>query len=53
MYKGTNGRLTLAGVEYVHKARAAGKTYQQIATEIGVCITTVYNVAKQRTHASR
>ncbi len=50
MYKTPKGRLTLAGVEHVHALRAEGKTYQQIAEALQVCLTTVYNVCKKRTH---
>lgn len=51
MYKSEKGRLTPVGVQRVHDLRLEGKTYQQIAEELRVSLTTVYNVVKKRTHA--
>ncbi len=51
--KSEKGRLTPEGVAHIRKLRAAGKTYQAIAEEMKVCLTTVYNVCKQVTHAER
>ena len=53
MLKSEKGRLTQAGVARVRELRAQGKTYQAIAEEMKICLTTVYNVCKQRTHAKR
>lgn len=53
MLKSLKGRLTADGVARIRELRAAGKTYQAIAEEMKVCLTTVYNVCKQRTHADR
>lgn len=53
IYKSDKGRLTLVGVQRVRDLRAEGKTYQQIAQELDVCLTTVYNVCKRRTHGKR
>lgn len=52
-YKSEKGRLTPDGVDRVHALRAEGKTYQQIAEELKVCLTTVYNVCKRRTHGKQ
>lgn len=52
-YKSEKGRLTPDGVARVRELRAAGRTYQQIATELDVCMTTIYNVCKRRTHGKR
>jgi hypothetical protein len=53
-------RLTPTGVAEVHRLRATnhpetGKqwTYQQIATSLGVCLSTVYNILKGKTHGGR
>lgn len=51
--KTDKGRLTAAGVAHIRKLRAEDPkrwTYQALAAELGVCLTTVYNVCKQRTH---
>lgn len=53
MYKSEKGRLTPVGVQRVRDLREQGKTYQQIAQELGVCLTTIYNVCKRRTHGKR
>lgn len=53
MFKSPKGRLTAEGVERVRELREQGKTYQQIAEELQVCMTTVYNVCKGRTHGQR
>ena len=51
MLKTPKGRLTAEGVAYIRKARAEGKTYQALSQEVGVCLTTIYNVCKQKTHS--
>jgi len=51
--KTLKGRLTADGVSRIRELRAAGKTYQAIAEEMKICLTTVYNVCKERTHAKR
>jgi hypothetical protein len=54
MMKSAKGRLTPEGVAYIRKLRAQDAkkwTYQALAAELGVCLTTVYNVCKERTHA--
>jgi len=55
--KSEKGRLQPEGVGRIKKLReeqhpATGKkwTYQQIAVEMGVCLSTVYNVLKGKTH---
>lgn len=53
LYKSEKGRLTPVGVQRVRTLREEGKTYQQIAQELEVCLTTVYNVCKRRTHGKR
>lgn len=55
MLKSQKGRLTPAGVAHIRKLRAADPkkwTYQALAVELGVCLTTIYNVCKERTHAA-
>lgn len=49
--KTDKGRLTPQGVEHIHKLRAAGKTYQAIAEEMKLSLTTVYQVCTKKTHA--
>lgn len=51
MLKSPKGRLTADGVAQLKKLRAAKKSYQAIASELGISITTVYNILKGRTHA--
>jgi len=51
MLKTLKGRLTPDGVARIRQLRAEGKTYQAIAEEMKVCLTTIYNVCKQKTHA--
>jgi hypothetical protein len=54
MLKTDKGRLTAEGVAHIRALRTADPkkwTYQALAAELGVCLTTVYNVCKQRTHA--
>jgi hypothetical protein len=55
--KSPKGRLQPEGVEKIFRLRnesnpATGRpwTYQQIATEMCVCMSTVYNVLKGKTH---
>lgn len=57
MLKSEKGRLLEEGVARIHKLRGekhpqTGRrwTYQQIATEMGVSMSTVYNVLTERTH---
>lgn len=57
MLKSAKGRLLEAGVARIFKLRTethptTGKpwTYQQIASELGVSMSTVYNVVKEKTH---
>ena len=53
MLKSEKGRLTPAGAAHIRKLRAEDPkkwTYQALAEEMKVCLTTVYNVCKQRTH---
>ena len=52
MSKKVSGRLTEEGVREVRRRRAEGQTYQQIATEMGVSLGTVYNIVKKRTWGS-
>jgi len=56
--KSLKGRLTPEGVERIKNLRNSanpktGKawTYQQIAAELDVCLSTVYSVLKGKTHA--
>lgn len=49
--KTPNGRLREAGARAVLERRKDGKTYQEIATEIGISIGTVYNICTGRTWA--
>lgn len=51
--KTPKGRLTDEGVAYIHKRRAENATYQEIAQELAVCITTVFNAAKGRSRKNR
>jgi hypothetical protein len=54
--KSEKGRLTADGVAHIRKLRADDPvkwTYQALAAELGVCLTTVYNVCKERTHGKR
>lgn len=53
MLKSEKGRLTADGVAKIRELRAQGMTYQAIAEELKVCLTTVYNVCKARTHGKR
>ena len=53
MLKSEKGRLTADGVARIHELRAKGQTYQEIATTLRVCMTTVYNVLKGKTHAGK
>lgn len=56
MFKSEKGRLTPAGVAHIRKLRGLDPkkwTYQALAVELGVCLTTIYNVCKDRTHADR
>lgn len=55
--KSEKGRLQPEGIEKIFRLRGelhqhTGKcwTYQQIAIEMGVCLSTVYNVLKGKTH---
>lgn len=55
-FKTEKGRLTPEGVAHIRALRAADPqkwTYQALAAEIGICLTTVYNVCKHRTHGKR
>lgn len=56
--KSDKGRLQPEGVEKIFRLRKEKHpktgcrwTYQQIAVEMGVCLSTVYNVLKGKTHA--
>ena len=51
--KNDKGRLTPEGVAYVREQKSAGRTYQSLAEELGVCLTTIYNTVKRRTHGKR
>lgn len=54
--KSEKGRLTPDGVARIRELRAEDPkkwTYQALAVELGVCLTTVYNVCKARTHGKR
>ena len=48
MYKAGH-RLTEAGVQEILRLRGEGKTYQQVASCLGITTGTVYNVCKGRT----
>lgn len=55
MLKSEKGRLTPEGVAHIRKLRAEDPkkwTYQALAVELKVCLTTIYNVCKDRTHAA-
>ena len=49
--KTDKGRLTPKGVDPIRKLRAQGKTYQKIAQELDVSLTTVYQVCTNKTHS--
>lgn len=56
--KSEKGRLTPDGVARIFELRAQNNpksgepwTYQQIAADLEVCVSTVYNVLKGKTHA--
>lgn len=54
--KSEKGRLTADGVARIRELRANDPkkwTYQALAVELGVCLTTIYNVCKERTHADK
>lgn len=51
--KTKKGRLTPDGAARIRELRSQGRTYQQIAEELRVCLTTVYNCCKHRTHGKR
>jgi hypothetical protein len=58
--KSEKGRLQAEGVAKIFELRTTkhpytGRpwTYQQIAHEMGVCVSTVYNAVKGKTHAGR
>lgn len=54
--KSEKGRLTPDGVARIRDLRARDPkkwTYQALAEELRVSLTTIYNVCKQRTHGKR
>lgn len=56
MLKSDKGRLTADGAAHIRKLRAEDPkkwTYQALAEEMKVCLTTVFSVCKGRTHAER
>lgn len=54
--KTQKGRLTPAGVSRIRELREQDPvkwTYQELASELDVCLTTIYNVCKRKTHGKR
>jgi transcriptional regulator with XRE-family HTH domain len=58
--KSEKGRLQAEGIEKIKRLRkenhpTTGRpwTYQQIAVEMGVCLSTVYNILKGKTHGGK
>ncbi len=54
--KTDKGRLTPEGAVRIRELRAQDPekwTYQRLAAELDVCLTTIYNVCKRKTHGKR
>lgn len=54
--KTQKGRLTPDGVARIRELREQDPvkwTYQALAAELDVCLTTIYNVCKRKTHGKR
>lgn len=54
--KSEKGRLTPEGVAKIRELREQDPqkwTYQALAAELDVCLTTIYNVCKRKTHGKR